>query len=68
VWKKARRPITGSPSLHRSLGIAAKSLMENILFARTTDGAIRFTGAGFRDFWAISAGFLTGFSAAAPEN
>jgi hypothetical protein len=68
VWKKAARPIPGLRALHRCLGIRSKLLMERVFLARTEDGAIRSGIAGFRDFWAISAGFLTGFSAASPEN
>jgi hypothetical protein len=35
---------------------------------RTLLGAIRTADARFRDFSPVSAGFLTGFSAASPEN
>jgi hypothetical protein len=68
VWKKAPRAVSGSLRLHNPLGIRVKLLMERALFDRTEDGAIRLPGAGFRDFSTISAGFLTGFSAASPEN
>jgi hypothetical protein len=68
VWKKAAGPILYSSRLHSCLGIAAKSLMEHALSERTDSGAFRRSGAGFRVFWAISAGFLTGFSAGSPEN
>jgi hypothetical protein len=50
VWKKKPRAITGSGRLHNPLGIAAKLLMERVLFDRTEDGANRLPGAGFRDF------------------
>jgi hypothetical protein len=35
---------------------------------RTLLGAIRFSSARFRRFSLVSAGFLTGFSAASSEN
>jgi len=43
-------------------------LMTGQLADRTLLGAIRTASVRFRDFSPLSAGFLTGFSAASPEN
>jgi len=42
--------------------------MTRRLTDRTLLGAIRTASARFRDFWPLSAGFLTGFSADSSEN
>jgi hypothetical protein len=50
------------------LGIRAKPMMALDFFDRTDVGANRSANGRFRLFLRLSAGILTGFSAASPEN
>jgi hypothetical protein len=68
VWKKNPAAVSAILPAAQRVGHPVKSLMVQGFSRRTGLGAIRCGSARFHDFSAISAGLLTGFSAASPEN
>jgi hypothetical protein len=68
VWKIAAHGFLAGRTVHKPMGIPGKSLMALAFLDRTRIGAIRVRPARYRYFSFVSAGFLTGFSAASSEN
>jgi hypothetical protein len=68
VWKRESRHFRDSGSLHTRMGIRAKSLKAHQFPARTYVGAKSGATGRLRLFLMVSAGILTGFSAAPSEN